>query len=407
MVSLAEFPDQRSKKTYIPHTIEIFLEPLLVLHRVSRQILPEESAMTTKYVFCLLAAICLSAAVIVAQETPVPNNLDDLSDTLEGLTANQDDWQTVNQFSLFQGGSYLGIHTEDISRSNMATYNLSQPRGVGITQVAKDSPAEKAGFRKGDVILRFDGENVTSVRKLNRLIAEVAPDQTVRVSVSRGGAEQELSATVAKRTNTFARLAPMGDLTKTWKFEGPTIHGDNFSFSFGNSRRLGISTTELTKQLADFFGVPGGKGVLVTSVSEDDPAAKAGIKAGDVITSVDGEAVDSPGDISRIISAKKEGEVTVTFIRNKTQQSVRVTPKEGTPFRTIVRPQVGRQIVIPRVTFPPYPAVNIAMPDIQVPAVNIAMPNIQIPGVPSINIQMPNIKVIPKAKVKAVASQPL
>jgi len=384
----------------------IFLELHAFSQRVSRQILPEESAMTTKYVFGLLAAICLSAAVAVAQETPV-TNLDDLSDSMEAFTTNLDDWQTVNQFSLFDGGSYLGIYTEDINRSNMATYSLSQPRGVGITQVAKDSPAEKAGLRKGDVILRFDGENITSVRKLNRLIAEVAPDQTVRVSISRGGSEQELSATMAKRTNTFAHLAPMGDLTKTWKFEGPTFHADNFSFSFSNSRLLGISTSGLTKQLADFFGVPGGKGVLVTSVNEDEPAAKAGIKAGDVITSVDGEAVDSPGDISRIISAKKEGEVTVTFIRNKTQQSVRVTPKEGKPFRTIVRPQIGRQIVIPRVTFPPYPEVNIAMPNIQVPVVNIALPNIQIPVVPAINIQIPNIKVTPKAKVKAVVAQPM
>ena len=190
-------------------------------------------------------------------------------------------------------------------------------------------------------------------------------------------------------------------------------HGDRGKRQFAKGpierREVGQiqSAMQRSKQLADFFGVPGGKGVLVTSVNEDEPAAKAGIKAGDVITSVDGEAVDSPGDISRIIGAKKEGEVTVTFIRNKTQQSVRITPKEGAPFRTIVRPQIGRQIVIPRVTFPPYPEVNIAMPNIQVPAVNISMPNIQIPVVPAINIQVPNIKVTPKAKVKAVSVQPM
>jgi membrane-associated protease RseP (regulator of RpoE activity) len=313
----------------------------------------------------------------------------------------------------------------------MATYNLSQPRGVGVKQVVKDSPAEKAGLRKGDVILRFDGENVTSVRKLNRLISEVAPDQTVRVSISRSGAEQELSATIAKRTHSFARFDSGGDVAKVWKWEGPVISSDNFSFSFGNSRRLGVSTSELTKQLADFFGVPGGKGVLVTSVIEEDPAAKAGIKAGDVITSIDGEAVDSPGDISRILNSKKDGEVTVTFIRNKTQQTVRVAPKVGQHIpRTLVRPQVGRTIVIPRVQFPPFPEVGVALPSMNIaipsvnvatPIVNVAVPNmnvgmpslnisspmIQIPVLPAVNIQMPAIKVTPKVKAKARIVQPM
>jgi serine protease Do len=362
--------------------------------------------MTTKYFFGLLAAICLSATVVVAQDAPASNNLDNISDALAAFTSDQDDWQTMNQFSLFDGGSYLGVYTEDITRENMATYNLSQPRGVGVTQVAKDSPAEKAGLRKGDVILRFEGENVTSVRKLNRLVSEVAPDQTVRMSISRGGAEQEIAATVSKRTNAFATLNWGGNLAKGWKLESPNLTGETFTFSFGNSRRLGVSTTELTKQLAEFFGVPGGKGVLVTSVIEEDPAAKAGIKAGDVITSIDGEAVDSPGDISRVLNSKKEGEVTVTFIRNKTQQSIRVTPKQGQLTPTIVRPQIGRKIVIPRVTFPPYPELSITMPNIQIPTVTIPMPSIQVP-VPAINIQMPAIKVTPKAKAKSVVVQPI
>ena len=350
--------------------------------------------MTTKYLLGVLAVICLTTGLVLAQDTPSSNTIDDLVDSADVLMNNADDLQEVRAFSLLDGGSYLGVYTEDITRANMATYNQSQPRGVGITQVAKDSPAEKAGLRKGDVIVRFDGENVTSVRKLNRLIAEVAPDQTVKLAILRSGAEQELSATVAKRTNTFARLEP-GNMSKVWKWEGPTINSDNFSFSFGNnSRRLGVSTTELTKQLADFFGVPGGKGVLVTAVTEDDPAAKAGLKAGDVITSIDGEAVDSAGDISRIVNSKKEGEVTVTFIRNKTQQSVRILPKQANVLpHTIVRPQIGRQIVIPRVEFPP--------------EITISMPNIQIPSIPAINIQMPALKVIPKVKVKNVMTQPL
>ena len=108
----------------------------------------------------------------------------------------------------------------------------------------------------------------------------------------------------------------------------------------------------LTKQLADYFGIADGKGALVTAVTEDGPAAKAGVKAGDVITAVDGEAVDSPGDISRVINRKKEGDVTLTIIRNKSQQTIHVTPREGVRSGTLGNPQIGRRIVIPRIAFP-------------------------------------------------------
>src|SRR5438128_7218686 len=102
-------------------------------------------------------------------------------------------------FTFFLQGTFLGVHVEDISKENMSSYGLGDVRGVGVTEVVKDSPAEKAGLRKGDVILRFDGEAVTSVRKLNRLVNESSPDQAVRVTISRGGSEQEVAATLGAR----------------------------------------------------------------------------------------------------------------------------------------------------------------------------------------------------------------
>src|SRR6185503_7215726 len=89
------------------------------------------------------------------------------------------------------------------SRDNMGLYHMNQVRGVGVTRIVKDSPAEKAGLRKDDVILRVDGENISSVRKLNRIVSELAPDQSVKITVSRGGSEQEITATIAKRSNKF------------------------------------------------------------------------------------------------------------------------------------------------------------------------------------------------------------
>jgi serine protease Do len=348
--------------------------------------------MKAKYFVSLLLALILTAGVALAQQpAPPPPSPPDDSD---------------QSFSFFiSGDGFLGVYAENISRENMGRYHVSTVRGVGITRVVKDSPAEKAGLRKDDVILRLDGENVSSVRKLNRLVSEMAPDQSVRVSFSRAGAEQEVTATVGKRSNqSFASdMFPEGSKVwkwegadpKTFKWEGPLLNrGDlfdnngGFSFSLSNSRRIGVSTMQLTKQLADYFGIAGGKGVLVTAVTDDGPAAKAGVKAGDVITAVDGEAVDSSGDISRVINSKKEGDVTLTIVRNKSQQTIRVTPREGGGLAPMVdRSQIGRRIVIPR---------------IQIPDINIAMPRVVVPAmtIPSININMPRIRVTPRIRIR-------
>lgn len=346
--------------------------------------------MKIKYSIGLLVALILTTGLVIAQQ-PAP-----------ATPPEPPDEPLVNSFSLLTNGGYLGVYAEDINRENMSQYRLSQPRGVGITQVVQGSPAEKAGLKKDDVILRLDGENITSVRKLNRLVAEIAPDQSVRVTVSRGGSEQELTATIGKRNNQSFAGGFFSGNPKTWKWEGyprgfkfesPLMEnfefdsdGDgNFVFVL-NGRRIGVSTMQLNKQLADYFGVT--KGVLVTSVTEDGPAAKAGVKAGDVITAIDGEAVDSSGDISRAIGRKKEGAVTLTVIRNKSQQTIQVTPTEGRVSGADIRREMGRRIVIPRIEIP-------TMPDI-----DIELPRIEVPSVPAIDIRMPPVRVrAPRVRV--------
>jgi membrane-associated protease RseP (regulator of RpoE activity) len=354
--------------------------------------------MKAKYSISLLltiiAAIILAAGSALAQEpAPPPSSPDEPAD---------------QNFSVFvEGGGFLGVYAENISRENMSRYHMNQVRGVGVTQVIKDSPAEKAGLRKDDVILRLDGENITSVRKLNRIVSEMAPDQSVRITVSRGGAEQEVTATIGKRnTQSFARdffsvnprVWKEATEPKVWKWEGPLFdkrdlfeNRADLAFALGASRRIGVSTMQLTKQLADYFGITGGKGVLVTSVTDDGPAAKAGVRAGDVITAVEGEAVDSPGDISRAINRKKDGDITLTIIRNKAQQTIRVTPREGGGFSgTMGEPQIGRRIVIPRIEIP------------TVPDIDISMPRIVIPSIPSINIEMPRVRVMPRVRARTI-----
>jgi serine protease Do len=347
--------------------------------------------MSKKQALYLLLALTLSANVALAQQrraTPAPD------------PSNGDSFN--NTFSFFvEGEGFLGVNTEDVNRENMGKYNLSNPRGVAVTSVVKDSPAEKAGIRKDDVILRVDGENVTSVRKLSRLISEIAPDQSVRITVSRGGSEQEVTATIAKRDEAPRFEGLLRGSPDTWKWEGmPSMNG--WTYSFGNSRRIGVTTIPLTKQLADYFGIADGKGLLVTAVSEDWPAAKAGLKAGDVIVAVDGEKVDGVGDLTRALNKKKDGDVALTIMRNKSQQTLRVMPKESDNAPLVIPKgsQQGRRIVIPRIELPETPEVNVAIPavNVAIPTVNVAVPAVRV-SVPPMDVTVPSIQLPPMPEI--------
>ena len=104
-----------------------------------------------------------------------------------------------------------------------------------------------------------------------------------------------------------------------------------FIFRTGANRQIGIGVTPLTKQLGDYFGATEGKGLLINDVRENSPAAKAGLKAGDVIVEIEGREIKVLPDLIRAIGEKKEGGVSVTFLRDKNRQTVSVTPETVKP----------------------------------------------------------------------------
>src|SRR3954462_12243097 len=154
------------------------------------------------------------------------------------------------------------------------------------------------------------------------------------------------------------------------KIELDKLGDGNWVFAL-SSRRLGISTWSLSKQLAEYFGVQ--EGVLITSVSDDSPAAKAGLRAGDVITAIDGDKVSSPGDITRTLGKKETGDVTLTVVRDHNTRTVTVSTEKNSNADIFKPGTTGpRTIVIP------------SLPDI-----NITMPKIVIPSTPAINVTVP------------------
>jgi serine protease Do len=292
----------------------------------------------------------------------------------------------------FDGMNYMGVVTEEIDSGNMSRYGMNSVRGVGVSRVSEGSPAEKAGLKKGDVILQFDGEPVTSTRKLSRLIGEAAPEQTVRLTISRNGSEQQMSVKLGKREDASrayrAMIPNQGELLR--RTPAPRVWNsvpESFGF-FGSNRRVGITTTALTKQLADFFGVSGGRGLLITSISENSPASRAGLRAGDVITQVNDEKIEDSDDFIRALNFKEEGDVTLTIIRDKSQRTIKVTP-ERRPS-----PSFNLSEVVPAGTLS-----KISIPEIKVeiPEVRVlqSMPKIDIPVMPKIEIPiMPKIDLM-------------
>lgn len=284
--------------------------------------------MKTRSLVLLFAIVVFVSGFATAQQAPaVPPTPPTASTPPAAPSA------PMNFSFLFDGSTYLGIVPEDINRENMSQYGLNSPRGVGISRVSEGGPAEKAGLKKGDLILQFDGEPVTSNRKLLRLIGEAAPEQTVRLTISRNGAEQQVNVTLGRRETGSRSFSMVTPELRTYSPtpNAPQVWGnapEAFSFAFGSNRRVGVTTTKLTKQLADFFDVSGGKGLLVTSVTENSPAAKAGLKAGDVITELNGEKLEDTDDFIRALNRKEEGEVTLTIVRDKSQRTIKVMPEK-------------------------------------------------------------------------------
>jgi serine protease Do len=354
--------------------------------------------MRMRNLFSLFAIVILASASALAQGTPPAP----ATPPTPPVAAQPSEPMSFSFY--FDGSNYLGILPEEINSSNMSKYGLSAPRGVGISRVTEGSPADKAGLKKGDVILQFDGEPVTSTRKLFRLIGEAAPEQTVRLTISRSGAEQQLSATLGQREDASRALGALAPELRDRLFQPRTPQvwanppnmpnaPEVFSYSFGNNRRIGVNTTQLTKQLADYFGVNGGQGVLIASVSENSPASKAGLRAGDVVTEVNGEKMENAGDFTRALNRKDDGEVTLTIIRDKSRRTIKVTP-ERRPAPTFNLSEI--QPLVSRIS----PQVRVEMPELRDLELKLqglqAMPRIENLVIPKMNnLVIPRIMNLP------------
>jgi len=221
-----------------------------------------------------------------------------------------------------EGRARLGVRLTDVNADKARELKLPGESGALVTKVESDSPAAKAGLEANDVILEFDGERVRSVAELRRLVGDTPPDRTVSVKISRGGQVRTLN--VKLEPATAESFTPEVTIPE---FEMPEVHVPNFNFDFFlTGPRLGISAQELTPQLAQYFGVAQGKGVLVEEVESGSAAEKAGLKAGDCIVRVGDTKIESVDDLHRALREKSDEkrEVNLTIVRDRHEQTLRV-----------------------------------------------------------------------------------
>ena len=253
-------------------------------------------------------------------------------------------------------GSQLGVTIRDVEESDAKTGKLAATSGVVIEEVSEDSPAAKAGLKKGDVVVEFDGERVRSVRQFTRLVQETPAGRKIQTSVMRDGQKVNLSVE-PREGGSFSyfgdgdKLSVLRDFAGDFPFAVPApakpappatpmppkpplpAFPDFDTFVWRSGSSLGITVGDLSDQLAQYFGTK--DGVLVTSVADNSAAAKAGIKAGDVITSFNGTEVTSPSDLRRRLQGLQDGdEFTVGIVRDKKATTLKGKAETLRPRRT-------------------------------------------------------------------------
>ena len=241
------------------------------------------------------------------------------------------------------GGGWLGIGIQELDSKIRGKLDIdSDIEGILITEIYDDSPAEEAGLEEHDILVSVNGEKGKDLSDFVELIRANAPGTDVEIQVYRDGKMKTVGATLGERENTFIwkgmeGLEGLKGLEALEGLEGlkalehiviPQI--DIGMSSWGRRGRLGVYIENVSGDLAEYFEIPGGEGVLVEGIVEDSPAEAAGIKAGDIIYKVDGEAICCTEElVASIAKMEADEETPVVLIRKGNEVVVQAVVAES------------------------------------------------------------------------------
>jgi serine protease Do len=200
---------------------------------------------------------------------------------------------------------WLGVNIQEVTPELAKSFGLKDNKGALVSQVVPNSPAEKAGIEQGDVILQFDGKDVSDSKELPRIVASTPVGKSVMVKIARDG----------KVTDRQVKLGEMEEKAEVAK--APSTH-----------KRLGIAVQNLTPEIAKELGLKKETGVVVTQVEPGSAASDAGIQTGDIIREVNRKPVKDAEDfVQKIEKAKDQDNVLLFVQRGQNSLFAAITPK--------------------------------------------------------------------------------
>jgi S1-C subfamily serine protease len=239
-------------------------------------------------------------------------------------------------FLLRGSQGYLGVDLQNVDPARAKTLNLKNGHGVEILVVDHDAPAAKAGLKTHDVIVAMNGHTVENRDQLHRLLHKQPAGRNVAFTINRDGSTLNITVELANR-----EALQQQAWSQHYSVENsPDLsNGDAASFvpapsrgssSFlgalmPNSLYVGVDLSPVHSQLAEYFGVTNGIGLLVESVDNGSPAARAGLRAGDIVLKVNDHPMVNRNDWQKVIHNSRGQWVQLTIVRNKQQQLLTMT----------------------------------------------------------------------------------
>jgi serine protease Do len=211
---------------------------------------------------------------------------------------------------------WIGVRIQQLDDQIAETLGIGKTRGALIAGVTDDGPAAKSGMKSGDVIVKFDGQQIREMRDLPRAVAGTAVGKTVEVVVNRKGKEETLSVTLGRLEDS--------EKPKQASAKGPTTDQQKSV----TRRLLGLELSTLTDDMRKRFKVRENvKGVLIVSIEKNSPLSEQRVQPGDVILEITGEAIASPADLQKRIDAlKKDGKKTALLLLSNNEGEQRFVP---------------------------------------------------------------------------------
>ena len=191
---------------------------------------------------------------------------------------------------------WLGVTVQALNKELAESFDLDTTHGALVNEVIEDSPADKAGLKRGDIIVEYDGKQVDELNDLPRLVAATPVDETVKVKVFRDGKERTINVKIGRLDDGEVALAADDEET---------------------GGALGLTVANVTPELVERYSLESDQGILITKIDPEGPAAEANLRVGDLVVEADGKEVGSVKEFEELVGKMKSGKVLRLLIQRR------------------------------------------------------------------------------------------